>query len=100
MRNDTADVARSALVDHPGRPSGSRVPLRTPIVERDTDLRGEHHAETSVQLRAPRSPAGFRTFTASRLASPPNLAEAARSRSPENLVTPVTSPRKNEGPRG
>jgi len=72
---------RSTPVDHAGRPLGSRVPLRTPIGERDADLRGEHRAETSVQLGARRYSDGVRAFARSRSVCPPNLAEAARSRS-------------------
>ncbi|MBL8719512.1 MAG: transposase, partial [Myxococcales bacterium] len=72
---------RSTPVDHPGGPSGSRVPLRTPIVERDAGLRDEHPAATRVQLRAPRSSEGSRAFARSRLNGARNLAEAAWSRS-------------------
>jgi hypothetical protein len=71
----------SASVDHAGRPPGSRVPLRTPGAERDSDLPGEHRAETRVQLFAPRSTAGVRAFARSRPVSPPQLAKAARSQS-------------------
>ncbi len=72
---------RSTPVDHVGGPSGSRVPLRTPIVERDAGLRDEHPAATRVQLRAPRSSEGSRAFARSRLNGARDLAEAARSRS-------------------
>jgi hypothetical protein len=63
---------RSTPVDHAGRPPGSRVPLRTPIGERDADLRNEHAEAVRVQLRAPRFPEGFRAFARSRLDGPPN----------------------------
>lgn len=72
---------RSAPVDQARRPPGSRVPLRTPIVERDAGLRDEPPAKTRVQLRAPRSSEGTRAFARSRLDSASDLAEAARSRS-------------------
>jgi hypothetical protein len=71
---------RATPVDHARRPLGSRVPLRTPIGERDADLRGEHRAEARVQLHASRSFAGVRAFARSPHDRAPNLAEAARSR--------------------
>ncbi len=83
MRSDAGDVldGRSTTVDQAWRPPGSRVPLRTPIGERDADLRDEHPAEARVQLRAPRSSEGSRAFARSPLNGTPDLAEAARSRS-------------------
>jgi hypothetical protein len=72
---------RSTSVDHAGWPPGARVPLRTPIVERDADLHDEHRAESRVQRRAPRSSAGVCAFALSRLDGASDLAEAARSRS-------------------
>jgi hypothetical protein len=64
---------RSTPVDHAGRDPGSRLPLRTPIGERDADLRDEHHAESHVQLRAPATFRGLpriRSFSARRCAEP------------------------------
>jgi hypothetical protein len=49
-------VFRRAGAEGGACPPGSRVPLRTPIVERDADVRGAPRAEARVQLRAPRSP--------------------------------------------
>jgi hypothetical protein len=99
---DSWDLAggRSTSVDHLGRPSGSRVPLRTPIVEREDDLRGEHPDAVRVQLRAPRSCAGFRAFAASRLDCPPHLAEAARARSHFSLVANKGRGSVNRSPQG
>jgi hypothetical protein len=94
------DGGRSTSVDHPGRPSGSRVRLRTPIGERDADLRGEHRAETSVQLGARRYSEGVRAFARSRSVCPPNLAEAARSRSHFSLVANQRRGSVNRSPRG
>ena len=91
---------RSTSVDHPGPPSGSRVRLRTPIGERDADLRGEHRAETSVQLGARRYSEGVRAFARSRLDRPWNLAEAARSRSHFSLVANRRRGSVNRSPQG
>lgn len=96
---------RSTPVDHAGRPLGSRVPLRTPIVERDADVSGEHRADARVQLRTPRSSVVFRAFVASRFDGASDLAEAARSRS--HIVAfqtrrPIVQPepRSSRGDRG
>jgi hypothetical protein len=83
MRSDVLDVAGAPAVDPARRPHGSGVPLRTPIGERDADLRDEPLAETRVQLRAPQSFADFRAFAGSRPDRARDLAEAARSRSQE-----------------
>ncbi len=95
-----ADVARSSAVDHAGQPSGSRVPLRTPIGENAANVRGEHPADGHVQLHAPRFPAGSRAFARSRLDGTPNLAEAARSRSHFSLVANQRRGSVNRSPQG
>jgi hypothetical protein len=59
----------------------ARVPLRTPIGENAANVRGEHRADARVQLRALRSSVSIRAFARSQLDRPPNLAQAARSRS-------------------
>jgi len=100
MRNDPVDVAHSAPVDHAGRPPGSRVPLRTPIGERDADLRDEHAEAVRVQLRAPRSSVSIRAFALSRLDGASDLAEAARSRSHVFLLASLARSVGNERPPG
>lgn len=91
---------RSTPVDHAGRPPGSRVPLLTPIVERDADLRGEHCAEARVQLRAPRSSKGVRAFARSPLDRARNLARSARYRSHFSLVANRRRGSINRSPQG
>lgn len=87
-------------VDHAGQPPSSRVPLRTPIGERDAGLRRKHRAAVRVQHRKSRFSAGSRAFARSPLGGARDLAEAARSRSHFSLVANRRRGSVNRSPQG